>query len=206
MHAVRLRPAFVVLAVVFSALFLGGPLAVAVLVLIFAPFSIAVWVALACIAFAGVLVYAMSSSNQWVELNDGVIRAKRLLTRRVVTQDIRHIVTIKELNSAAMGPLENLVLDALMKTSNRGYELRFRDGTKIGLVRGDMARAGRVPRGPGRPTQGVEGGELTPPVNQEGQQLPPAAGLLFFPGVSVAQRPIPKLLSRYGLLMHTGRA
>jgi hypothetical protein len=31
------------------------------------------------------------------------------------------------------------VLDALMRTSNRGYELRFRDGTRIGLVRGDMA-------------------------------------------------------------------
>jgi lipopolysaccharide export LptBFGC system permease protein LptF len=139
MHTVRLRPAFVALAVGFSALFLGGPLAVAVLVLIFAPFSVAVWVAPASIAFAAVLVYAMSSSNQWVELNDGVIRAKRLVTRQVVTRHIRDIVAIKDLNSALMGPLENLVLDALMKTSNRGYELRFRDGTKIGLVRGDMA-------------------------------------------------------------------
>lgn len=27
----------------------------------------------------------------------------------------------------------------MLKTSNRGYELRFRDGTKLGLVRGDMA-------------------------------------------------------------------
>jgi hypothetical protein len=26
-----------------------------------------------------------------------------------------------------------------MKTSNRGYELRFQDGLKLGLVRGDMA-------------------------------------------------------------------
>jgi hypothetical protein len=103
MHTVRLRPAFVALAVVFSALFLGGPLAVAVLVLIFAPTAVAVWVALACLAFAGVLGYAMSSSNRWVELDDGVIRAKRLLTRRVVTQHIRDVVAIKDLNSAAMG-------------------------------------------------------------------------------------------------------
>ena len=139
MHIVRLRPAFVVLAVVFSALFLGGPLAVAILVLIFAPFSVAVWIALACVIFAGVLAYAMSSSNQWVELDGGVIRARRLLTRRVVTRHVRDITAIDALNSAAMGSLENLVLDALMKTSNRGYQLRFRDGTKIGLVRGDMA-------------------------------------------------------------------
>jgi hypothetical protein len=27
----------------------------------------------------------------------------------------------------------------MIKTSNRGYELRFRNGTKLGLVRGDMA-------------------------------------------------------------------
>jgi hypothetical protein len=30
-------------------------------------------------------------------------------------------------------------MDALMKTSNRGYELLFQDGLKLGLVRGDMA-------------------------------------------------------------------
>jgi hypothetical protein len=38
-----------------------------------------------------------------------------------------------------MGPLENAVTDSLMKTSNRGDELRFQDGLKMGLVRGDMA-------------------------------------------------------------------
>ena len=43
------------------------------------------------------------------------------------------------LNSKAMHPLANAVLDAAMKTSNRGYELRFQDGLKMGLVRGDMA-------------------------------------------------------------------
>ena len=38
-----------------------------------------------------------------------------------------------------MGYAEGAVLDAMMGTSNRGYELRFRDGSKLGLVRGDMA-------------------------------------------------------------------
>jgi hypothetical protein len=58
---------------------------------------------------------------------------------RVVEHQVGDIVSIKPLDSKAMGPLENAVMDALMKTSNRGYELRFRDGTKLGLVRGDMA-------------------------------------------------------------------
>jgi hypothetical protein len=38
-----------------------------------------------------------------------------------------------------MGPIVNAVMGAAMKISNRGYELRFRDGLKMGLVRGDMA-------------------------------------------------------------------
>jgi hypothetical protein len=37
-----------------------------------------------------------------------------------------------------MGPLENALADRMTGTSNRGYELRFRDGTKLGLVRGDV--------------------------------------------------------------------
>jgi len=31
-----------------------------------------------------------------------------------------------------MGPLENALMDALLKTANRGYEIRFRDGTRLG--------------------------------------------------------------------------
>jgi len=136
---VRLRPALVVLAVGFSAIFLGGPLAAAVLVLIFAPLSVSVWVALGAVAFVGLLGYAMSSSVQWVELDGGVLRWRGLLTRRVREKPVGELVDARPLHSKLMGPLENAVLDALLKTSNRGYELRFRDGTKVGLVRGDMA-------------------------------------------------------------------
>jgi hypothetical protein len=74
-----------------------------------------------------------------VELDDGVIRGKKLLTRTVVERPLSDLVDAAALNSKAMGPLENALMDAVLKTSNRGYELRFRDGTKIGLVRGDMA-------------------------------------------------------------------
>ncbi len=136
---VRLRTPFVVMAGCSFVLFLGVPLVVAVAVLLLAPFRVSVWVAPGCVAFVAGLGYAMSSSFQWVELRDGIIRGKKLLTRAVVERPVEEIVRILPLHSAAMGPLTNAVMDAAMGTSNRGYELRFRDGLKLGLVRGDMA-------------------------------------------------------------------
>ncbi len=136
---IRLRLPFVIMAVVCFALFLGGPLAIAVAVLLLAPASVSVWVALGCVAFVAVLGYAMSSSYHWIETGGGVIRGKKLLTRRVIERPVGEIVRVVPLHSKLMGPLENAVLDAAMGTSNRGYELRFQDGLKMGLVRGDMA-------------------------------------------------------------------
>lgn len=136
---VRLRPFFVGMAMGCMTVFLGLPLVAAVLVLIFAPVSVSVWVALGLVTFVAVLGYAMSSSVQWVELRDGMIRWQGLLTRRVREKPIGDLVDAVPLHSNLMSPLENAVADFLMKTSNRGFELRFRDGTKLGLVRGDMA-------------------------------------------------------------------
>ncbi|MFO0795840.1 MAG: hypothetical protein U0804_00025 [Gemmataceae bacterium] len=136
---VRLRPVFVVLAMGCVTLFLVVPLGVALVVLIFAPLSISVWVALGVVALVVVVSYAMSSSVHWVELDGDTIRWRGLLTRRIREKPVRELVDALPLNSKLMGPLENAILDAMMKTSNRGYELRFRDGTKLGLVRGDMA-------------------------------------------------------------------
>jgi hypothetical protein len=136
---VRLRPVFVVMAMGCTALFLVVPLVVAVVVLIFAPVNVSVWVALGAVAFVLGIGYAMSSSMHWVELDGDTLRWRGLLTRRVREKPVSELVDALPLNSNAMGPLENAILDAMMKTSNRGYELRFRDGTKLGLVRGDMA-------------------------------------------------------------------
>ncbi|HEX5269140.1 MAG TPA: hypothetical protein VFW33_01570, partial [Gemmataceae bacterium] len=136
---IRLRPPFVIMAVVCFALFLGGPLVIAVAVLLLAPAAVSLWVALGCVAFVALLGWAMSSGYQWVEVRRGVIRGKKLLTRAVVERPVGEIVRIMPLHSPLMHPLANAVMDAAMKTSNRGYELRFRDGLRLGLVRGDMA-------------------------------------------------------------------
>lgn len=136
---IRLRLPFVITAVVCILLFVVGPLAVAVTVLLLAPARVGVPVALGAAAFSALLGWAMSSSYRWVEIRDGVIRGRKLLTRRVVERRVADIVRVLPLHSELMGELENAALNALMKTSNRGYLLHFRDGSKMGLVRGDMA-------------------------------------------------------------------
>src|SRR4051794_41003148 len=91
---IRLRLPFVLMAAVCFALFLAGPLAVAVAVLLFAPFSVSIWVAPGCVAFVAVLGYAMSSSYQWIELRDGVLRGRKLLTRSLVERPVADIVRV----------------------------------------------------------------------------------------------------------------
>ncbi|VTR95102.1 unnamed protein product [Gemmata massiliana] len=135
---IRLRPVFIVMALGCSALFLLGPLAAAVVVVIFAPVDVSMYLAPGMIGFAIIMAWVMSSSVQWVELDDGVLRARKFLTRKIVVHRVRDIVTVEPLNSNLMGPMENALADRMMGASNRGYELRFRDGSKLGLARGDM--------------------------------------------------------------------
>jgi hypothetical protein len=135
---INLRLPFVIMAFVSFALFLGGPLVIAVTVLALAPLHISVWVALGCVVFTALLGYAMSSSYQWIELDGGMIRGRKMLTRRLVEKPVREIRQIVPLVSHVRG-VANIAMDAILKTKNRGYLLRFRDGSKVGLVRGDMA-------------------------------------------------------------------
>ncbi|HEY1188899.1 MAG TPA: hypothetical protein VGE74_14690, partial [Gemmata sp.] len=63
-------------------------------------------------------------------LDYGVLRARRLLTRRIVTHRVADTAAVKPLDSTSVGPPENALADRMMGTSNRGYELRFRDGSQ----------------------------------------------------------------------------
>jgi hypothetical protein len=106
---------------------------------IFAPLNVSAWVTLVAVWFVARIGYFMSSSVQWVELDGGMIRTRQLLTRKLVERPVADIGDARPLRSEAMGPLENALMDALLKTTNREYEIRFRDGTRLGLVRGEIA-------------------------------------------------------------------
>ena len=135
---IHLRFPFVILAVVCVLLFVVAPVAIGVTVLLLAPLEVGIPVALGGIAFGALLGWAMSSSFHWIELRDGILRGRKLLTRRIVEYPVDDIIRILPLHSKGLSELENLIMDSLMKTSNCGYALQFRDGSKIGLVRGDM--------------------------------------------------------------------
>ncbi|WP_020471510.1 hypothetical protein [Zavarzinella formosa] len=139
---VRLRPVLAVMAMGCMTLFLVVPLVVALAALLFAPAEVSVWVAPLAVLFVGFIGYAMSSSVQWVELDADTLRWRGLLTRRFHEKPVSELVDALPLHSQLMGSLENAIMDAMLKTSNRGYELRFRDVTKLGLVRGGHGRTG----------------------------------------------------------------
>src|SRR4051794_26800095 len=118
MIRIRLRPVFVVLAMICFFLFLICPILFAVVALVVAPIEVSILMALGAIVFVLALGFAMSSSYQCVELDDGVIRGKKLLTRALVERPVSDLVDAAALNSKAMGHLENALMDAVLKTSN----------------------------------------------------------------------------------------
>ena len=136
---VRLRPVIVGVAVACILLLLVGPLAAAAVVLALAPLGASVPITLGAVVFVAVVGYAMSSSVQWVELDGDVIRERRLLTRKIVEHRVGDIVDAKPIHTNYLGPLQNAILDALLDTRNRGFQLFFRDGTRLALIRADMS-------------------------------------------------------------------
>src|SRR4051794_2098802 len=135
----RLRPLIVAVAVFFMLLLLVAPLVAAALALATAPLGIGISIAVGAALFVGVMGYLMSSSLQWVELGDGVIRGRRLLTRRVVEYRVADLLDAKPIDTDALGPLQNAILDALLDTTNRGYQLSFDGGRRLALIRADMS-------------------------------------------------------------------
>src|SRR5207244_11777203 len=81
----------------------------------------------------------MARSVHWVELDGDVIRERRLLTRRVVEHRVEEVVDARPIHTDFLGKTQNAVLDFLLDTSNRGYQLFFRDGSRLALIRVDMS-------------------------------------------------------------------
>jgi hypothetical protein len=135
---VRLRPFVLALAVACILLLLVCPVIGAVIVLANAAPWIGIIVTLGATVFVPVAGYAMSGSNQWVELGGDVIRVRRLLTRKIVEYRVADIVDAQPIHTEFLSKTQNAMLDFLLDTSNRGYQLFFRDGSRIPLIRADM--------------------------------------------------------------------
>ena len=119
--------------------FLVMPLIGAAAALVLALLTIGIPIALGAIAFVALLGYLMSSSYHWVELDGDTIRGCRLLTRKIVELKVGDIVDAHRINTHYLGDAQNAILDFLLKTSDRGLQLVFRDGTRLSLIRADMS-------------------------------------------------------------------
>jgi hypothetical protein len=136
---VKLRPICLAIAVGCILSFLVVPLIGAAAVLILAPPAVGIPIALGAVAFAALLGYLMSSSYHWVELDGDTIRGCRLLTRKIVEMRVGDIVDAHRINTQYLGNAQNAILDFLLKTSDRGLQLSFRDGRRLALIRADMS-------------------------------------------------------------------
>jgi hypothetical protein len=136
---VKLRPVILTVAVAIILLLLVGPLVLAVMLIITARPLVSIPSAVGLVGFVALMGYLMSSSLQWVELDGDVLRGRRLLTRKIVEFRISDIVDAKPIRTDMLGPTQNAILDFLLDTSNRGYQLFFRDGSRLPLIRADLS-------------------------------------------------------------------
>jgi hypothetical protein len=132
-------------ALIFGPLLMGGP---AVLGLVFVGFALfgkdfpsaLLWVAGALLMFAvsGFIAYHMLQNYHWVELDGASIRGRRFWSRRLVEHRLEDITEIQPLQALAKHHTINVLIDGITGTSNRGYEIHFRSGPSLAVVRGDM--------------------------------------------------------------------
>src|SRR5262245_16024724 len=134
----RLRPFALVLSFIFGPLFILCPVVIGVAVLVNANLSIGIPVGLLCVGLSAFLLYHLNQNYQWVEIDGDVIRGKKFLTRQVVEQKVQDIVDIRPLHALARHDAVNAAITRVTGTANRGYEIRFRSGRRMGVVRGDM--------------------------------------------------------------------
>jgi hypothetical protein len=135
----RLRPPVLGLAAAISLVLLVGPFAAAAYVFIIAPVGLGIAALVGAVVVSLFCCRGLARAVHWVELDGDVIRERRLLTRRIVEHRVADITDAKPIHTEFLGPTQSAVLDFLLDTRNRGYQLFFRDGSRVALIRADMS-------------------------------------------------------------------
>lgn len=126
------------MALVFGPLISLGPVAGGVVLLLKAPAALAIPASLLLLAWAVFAGHQLSLTYDWVELDGTMIRGQKFWSRCLVERRIDDVIQIVPLQAVLRDAVENQVIDILWGTTNRGYEIRFREGTRVLLIRGDM--------------------------------------------------------------------
>jgi hypothetical protein len=117
---------------------MGGPLVGALALLWFAPPATGIPAALLLTLASWFFAYHMLQNYHWVELDGDLVRGRKFWTRKLVEQRVQDITEVVPLQAVAKHDLVNVLIDGISGVPNRGYEIRFREGPKIALVRWDM--------------------------------------------------------------------
>lgn len=134
------RLAVTIVALILGPIFMIGPAALGLAIVMHAGLSIrSVPATIVLIAGSLFIAHHMLQNYHWVEFNGTSIRARRFWTRRLVEQRVDDLIEVRPLG-AAVRNLTTAATDAILGRV-RGWELRFKTGPSIGLVRYDMAKA-----------------------------------------------------------------
>jgi len=126
-----------VAALIFGPVLMIGPLAGAVVLVVCAPVALTTVAGAIMIAGASPLIaYHMLQNYHWVEFDGDLIRGRRFWTRQLIEYRTEDVVNIRALG-ATNRFVTNLVIDEVLGPV-RGYEICFRSGPSIGLIRHDM--------------------------------------------------------------------
>lgn len=134
----RTRAICVLLTLTVFPLLTYGPLIASLAATYFFGFSPGTLVLVAsCAVLAWFLTGQMSQNYHWVELDGSHIRGKKLLSRRMVEATTDEITAVVPMQAVVQNTT-NYIVDRVLNSSIRGFEIRLNNGEKIALVRYDM--------------------------------------------------------------------
>jgi hypothetical protein len=126
--------------VVFGPIFMLGPVAVGVGVVVGLWPNPLAWLGAAlCLAGSAFITYHMTQNYHWVEFDGQRVRGRRFWSRRLVDHPIEDATTVRPLGAVVRNTTTSIT-DAILGPI-RGYEILFRQGPSIAVLRHDMTNA-----------------------------------------------------------------
>jgi hypothetical protein len=133
-----LRIGILIMVLLVAGVIVGGLAVGGLFILIKAPSGMGVRVLGASFFTSSLILgYLVSRTNLWVEIEGRTIRERRLFTGWIVERPISDVTQIVPLVSA-VGGITGAVMDAILKTPNQGFLIRFQQGRRVVLIRADV--------------------------------------------------------------------
>jgi hypothetical protein len=139
------RSILTVVAVLLGPVFVVGPAAGGVWFFVATgPGFQSTFVLLVLVGYSGFAAYHMLQNFHWVEFDGIRIRGRRFWTRQLVEGAVEDVIEIRPLAAVVRNTATTLA-DKLLGPV-RGYEIRFRNGQRVALLRHEMTNVHELVR------------------------------------------------------------